>query len=301
MSMLVAKEKLIFDPADPDQTDSVGAYVRAEDGTLITHTTDNAKERLDVSAGTEFYEDTAHVSGDKGNFILAVRHDDDATPLVDTDGDYTPLITDEFGRLKVSAQVEVASDNVYAEDSPHTSGDLGTFNLLVRQDALASSTSTDGDYGAFKSDSRGALWTVPVGTVADDAVDNENPVKVGSKAVQGPLAAVSASGDRADAISDLYRRIYVNNGANIAIKASAQAVTDTAAALITSPLGGRRHYMIQNLSNKEIFIGDAAVTTADGWRIAAGAAFGIELGPDVSIFAIANAAGPYPVRVLEVA
>lgn len=45
-----------------------------------------------------------------------------------------------------------------AEDAAHTSGDVGVFILGVRQDTLASSTSTDGDYQAIKSDSTGAVY-----------------------------------------------------------------------------------------------------------------------------------------------
>lgn len=43
-----------------------------------------------------------------------------------------------------------------AEDAAHASGDVGIFGLSVRQDTLASSTTTDGDYQAIKSDSLGA-------------------------------------------------------------------------------------------------------------------------------------------------
>lgn len=48
----------------------------------------------------------------------------------------------------------------FAEDSPHTSGDMGIQSLLVRQDTLASSTSADGDYGSFKSNNKGELYTI---------------------------------------------------------------------------------------------------------------------------------------------
>lgn len=45
-----------------------------------------------------------------------------------------------------------------AEDAAHSSGDVGVFMLAVRQDTLASSTTTDGDYGAIKGDSTGAIY-----------------------------------------------------------------------------------------------------------------------------------------------
>lgn len=48
-------------------------------------------------------EDAAHVSGDKGIPMLAIRQVSD-TPSSDADGDYTLLKIDEEGRLKVSAK-----------------------------------------------------------------------------------------------------------------------------------------------------------------------------------------------------
>lgn len=48
-------------------------------------------------------EDTAHVSGDKGVPILAIRASSDSV-TTDADGDYTNLKIDEEGRLKVSAK-----------------------------------------------------------------------------------------------------------------------------------------------------------------------------------------------------
>lgn len=51
-----------------------------------------------------------------------------------------------------------ASSGVYAEDSAATSGDNGVSVLAVRQDTIASSTSTDGDYGWVKQDSLGAQY-----------------------------------------------------------------------------------------------------------------------------------------------
>jgi len=45
-----------------------------------------------------------------------------------------------------------------AEDAPHSSGDVGVFFVAVRQDVLAPSTSTDGDYAAPKVNANGALY-----------------------------------------------------------------------------------------------------------------------------------------------
>lgn len=267
------------------------ATLTSADGDYSAFAVDDAGRILTTA---EKAEDSAHTSGDYGNFVLGVRNDANAA-LTSADGDYSPLATDSAGRLKV-----VFSDPTqYAEDSAHASGDMGQFTLLVRQDTLAASTSADGDYGAFKSNSRGALWAVPVGTAADDAADTENPVKVGSRAESGALTAVS-DGDRADLLSDDFRRVYVNSGANIAVAQAVVSVTTTATALPTTALTGRRKIYIQNLGNQEIFLGGSGVTTADGLRIAAGAVWEDEVGDDVGLFAI-KAAGSASVRVLELA
>lgn len=57
-----------------------------------------------------YLEDTAHVSGDKGMFILAIRSDSDIPTA--NDGDYTALKLDEVGRLKVSTQPASYVDGV---------------------------------------------------------------------------------------------------------------------------------------------------------------------------------------------
>jgi len=47
--MSLNKDQLIFDPAELADSDSVGAYLRSSDGTLLTHSTFGAVEALDVS------------------------------------------------------------------------------------------------------------------------------------------------------------------------------------------------------------------------------------------------------------
>lgn len=302
---VITKDKLIFDPTALSDSDNIGSFLRAgTDGDLISSTNIGGKEALDVNlvggADSGIYaEDSAHVSGDKGQFVLSVRHDAN-TSLVDTDGDYAPLQVDATGRLKVAAVVSVEpSDAEYAEDSASTDGETLVAIAAVRQDTLASSVSTDGDHGWMKLNSRGALWSVPVGTVADDAVDSENPVKVGSRALAGPLSAVS-SGDRADLISDLYRRAYVNTSANIAIKAEAASVTDTESVIATA-LGGRRTIMVSNRGNKAIYIGATGLLPADGFVVSAGATVSIDLGQNVDLYAIADTGITVPCRVLQLA
>lgn len=143
---MLGKEKLVFDTTNTEEGDNTGAYLRASDGTLITKTTDVAKQRLDISSGAEHYDGTAYTAGDKGSFALAVN----------PSGDYAPLRVNASGELLVDVQISSGADK--AEDSAHVSGDIGAYVLSVREDTLATSTSATGDYQSFKTDSLGALW-----------------------------------------------------------------------------------------------------------------------------------------------
>lgn len=116
--------KMFFDTANPDDGANVGAYVRASDGTLITKTTNGAKEALDVNiANTSdpasigiYAEDDAHVSGDNGQMVLGVRND--AGTLMAADGDYIPLSINSLGELRASASLSsaIADDAADAEN-----------------------------------------------------------------------------------------------------------------------------------------------------------------------------------------
>lgn len=109
-----------------------------------------------VSLDSEYAEDSAHVSGDIGSFSLGVRSDAEAA--LAADGDYHPFLFNSVGRLKVDAEISLVTGFEKAEDAAHVSGDIGGYVLSVRQDTLASSTSADGDYQSFKTDSLGRIW-----------------------------------------------------------------------------------------------------------------------------------------------
>jgi hypothetical protein len=65
--------------------------------------------------GTQYAEDTAHVGGDVGNQVLAVRRDADTT-LVGTDGDYAPLQVNSTGSLKVAITAGAGSGGTSIAD-----------------------------------------------------------------------------------------------------------------------------------------------------------------------------------------
>lgn len=273
--------------------------VKIGDGTDFLAINADGSINTNAIVDGSYSEDSVHVSGDKGLFALAVRNDGAATTLTSANGDYSPIAVDNKGRLLVTADLTVTSDYVYAEDTAAINGDLLAAVASVRQDVLSSSVSADGDYGTFKVNSRGALWTAAVGTAADDATDSENPVKIGSRALSGALAAVSASGSRADMVSDMYRRIMINDSPNISVNSRVLTVGAFEVAFPTaSP--GRRRIMVQNTSSKDIYVGPTGLTISTGLQIARGATLSLEIGQNVNLFAIASSAGN-DVRIFELA
>ena len=144
-------------------------------------------------------------------------------------------------------------------------------------------------------------WTV-TGNIADDAVDSGDPVKVGSRSEWGALAAISATNDRADLISDKYRRLYVNNGSNIAILQSQKNATSASAVLAPSTaLAGRRNIIVQNLSNHEVYIGSSSVATSDGLVLASRASISLDIGQDIPLYILGSTVTNQDIRVLELA
>lgn len=195
------KHKLVFDVTDADTiaaSDSIGAFIRSSDGTLITHTTEGAKEALDVSIANTSIAVTAtdldirdidaaqdNIAISDGTDTLSINADGSINAVVSaTDLDIRDLsaaqdsvqsnlfdgagnaITSSSGALDVniassdiSINVDLQNGAEFAEDAAHTSADIGNHVLAVRQDTLAASVSADGDYASFKVNDVGSLYT----------------------------------------------------------------------------------------------------------------------------------------------
>ena len=334
-----------------------------------------------VTAGSEYNEDDAHVSADNGTFVLSVRQDTLASST-SADGDYQAFKTDSIGALwtrvngevaindggnsiTVDGSVSITGDvNVTQGTSPWvvSATDLDIRDLDAAQDNVAISDGTDtlainGDGSINITDNGGSItvdgsvsitgdvnvtqgtspWVVSAtdldirdidaaqdniaisdgtdtlavnadgsintvsvvtGNVADDAADAGNPLKVGSRAVSTLPAAVAAN-DRADVISDLRRRLYVNDAPNIGSASAAVSVTTTSATLGT-PLAFRTRVFIQNLGNRDIFVGPSGVTIASGLRVSAGATLSLDVGDNVVLHAVADS-GTQNIRMFELA
>jgi len=85
---------------------------------------------------SEYAEDSAHVSGDIGQFVLGVRHEA-RTSMVDADGDYAGFLFNQFGDLKVwltgsyvISDTELPPAAVLSDDFANpTAPAVGAFNM----------------------------------------------------------------------------------------------------------------------------------------------------------------------------
>jgi len=264
------KDKLIFDSTDPSAGDQIATYLYASDGTAFDHTT--------------------------GSLHVDVQN------VVSVDDNGSSLTIDNAELVSMDATLTALSK---AEDSAHTTGDQGIQSLAVANHTEGALHSADGDYAPLQVDSSGRLRIIGdldiTSQVADDDADSGNPLKVGGSGVSGALTALSATGDRYDMLGDLYRRTYVNDSPNIAIKLTAPTVSTTEVEIAPTPQGGRRRIVVQNLSNKHIYIGPTGVLSTTGIRIAQGGTMELPWGEDIPLFAISTAGVASDVRVLEVA
>jgi len=106
--------------------------------TTIDSDTSDIKTAVEVLDDIVKTEDSAHVSGDAGVQVLAVRADADGA-LVSANGDYAPLQVDAEGKLKVTKAEDAKKTNVA---NVVTSSNVGvTDNTWVNQGALIDVTS----------------------------------------------------------------------------------------------------------------------------------------------------------------
>jgi len=127
----------------------------------------------DIDVTFDYARDSVAGGTDVGAFVLAIRNDVLAS-LVDTDGDYAPLQVDAQGALYVTGDITVDNTFDFAEDSPHTTGDIGAFMLAVRNDVLGSLSDTDGDYSALQVAATGELYT----QMSSHAITNANALPI---------------------------------------------------------------------------------------------------------------------------
>lgn len=178
----------------------------------------------------------------------------------------------------------------------------------IRQDAAGSPVSADGDAHPLVFNDDGELKVAAdlTSSVADDAADSGNPIKVGGRGVStaSALGALSAANDRFDLLGDLYRRLFTNDSNNIGWKVEPHTIGATETEVAATPLGGRKEVIIQNTSTNSVWVGEVTgVTTSGATRgieIPKKSSMMFKFGEALNLFVISDGAGR-EINVLEAA
>lgn len=192
----------------------------------------------------------------------------------------------------------------FAEDSAHSSGDLGVMSLAVRNDA-GTALAADGDYIPFTTDSSGALRVAVAGTIvaniegdyAEDTAHADADRGLFVMSVRNDNQATtftSASGDYAPIATDKKGAVYTKSTLNGSNLQQIVTVGTSAVALPTTPLTDRVSMFIQMLSGGSLYLGSATVTNLGatrGLKLGDGGYVNLDVGPNNTIYGIANAAG----------
>lgn len=148
----------------------------------------------------------------------------DGTDFLAIAADGSIAVTDNGGSLTVDGTVAVSSvipgtgaTNLgKAEDSAHTSGDVGVLGLSVRRDANTTLVDTDGDYAPLQVDASGALKVnVTTGATniqyAEDSAHVSGDIGTAALVVRKDTIGTntSADGDYATLLQDANGRLYV--------------------------------------------------------------------------------------------
>lgn len=191
--------------SDAVAENSAGAARMTTARGLHVNLRDASGAEVAVGGGTQYDEDTPHVSGDKVTMAGVVRADT-AASLSGTDGDRTALITDASGLLwaRIGASIAlpvtdnsgsltvdgtVTVDSISTSVVPGTAAtnlgkaidtaagatDTGVAVLAVRDDTLTTLTPVDGDYVPLRVSSTGALHVTGGGGGTEYTVDTAAP------------------------------------------------------------------------------------------------------------------------------
>jgi hypothetical protein len=175
---------------------------------------DSAGAELAVGGGTQYDEDTAHVSGDKLTMAGAVRRDA-ATSGVSADGDRATMNVDANGLLwtVVGAALPAGTNNI---------GDVDVLTLP----ALATGSNTIGNIGTIATSITPGTAAANLGK-AEDAVHGSGDVGVMALAVQRNTAASGAAdGDYATLNVNSTGRLYVDASVTVALPAGTNNIGD---------------------------------------------------------------------------
>lgn len=308
--MAISKGKLIFDVLDTENTDNVGSYLRASDGTLVTHTDVGGKKSLDVNVANNVnvtFAPGAEIIITDGTDDLAINADGSinavvtatnldirdlafATDKVDVTGSTVALDSTTLAALENINAVVTATD-LDIRDLNHAQD-----NVAIAQGGNTMVVNADGSINANVD-----VSVVNGSDKAEDAAHVSADIGTYILSVREDTlsSSTSASGDYQSIKTDALGRTYSNEAAQSAVFAS-RAIATTATDIVVSDLANRTRILLQNTGGNTVFIGLSGVTTGSGIRLDRDASVELAVGPQVDLYAIASG-GSSTLRVAEFA
>lgn len=268
---MIGKNKLNFDATDVDTiaaSDSVGAYLRASDGTLLTHTDVGGKKALDVSIanGVNVEVDLSHVDdsvkiGDGTDFLE-----------VNADGSINAVVSATNLDIR---DLAFATDSVTAHQGGSWTVDIG--NTVTVQ-------ATDFDIRDLSA--------------ASDSVQSNLFDGAGTALTSSTVGAFQALDVNIVASEELTVNDAALANTAIATAANSLVAANTAQDVVASPLANRKYLYVMNNSNKQIFVGASGVSAATGFPLSPQAVMELRAGAAIDIEFVAATIGQ-EVRTLE--
>lgn len=213
------KDKLIFDTTDANtiaDSDSIGAFVRSSDGTLITHSTVGGKEALDVSIA------------DGVNVEVDLSHVDDSVAL----GDGTNLFTSTTVGADIGLDVNIINASISIDDGAGSitvdATDLDIRDLSAAQDSVASHL-FDGAGTALTSTLVGADQALDVNVVASEEL-TVNDAALANTAILASAASLAAANTADPVVSSALanrKYLFVRNNDNRVMYIGQDGVTSS--------------------------------------------------------------------------
>lgn len=298
--------KLVFDATDSDTrlaSSNVGAYIRASDGTLITHT----GGALDVNIATSDIAIDVDLDAATDS-VQAWAHDGTGNALTSTSGALDVNI--ENASIAVTATNLDIRDLAFATDKVDVSGSevsLSSTTLAALENITVSATDLDIRNLVFaddKVDVSGSEVSLSSTTLA--ALEN-----ITVSATDFDIRDLSHVNDSVK-IGDGTDFLGVNSDGSINVNSSQTALSSlsvvaetvgTSAAQIVDAgdeLASRKKLFMYNNGNRQMYIGPTGVTTSSGFPIPPGAILEIDAGAAMDVFAIADAANQN-MRTLQLA
>lgn len=277
--------------------------VNLSDGTDSLDINADGSINVVISGQSNVYaEDSAHTTGDDGNFSLAVRQDTKAS-TAGTDGDYAAFIQNASGELYVVDEAGNVLLGTIDADTSLLAGTVSGSELQVDIVApLPAGTNNIGDVDVL---------TMP-GIYVEDAASagGEDLMMIGGYRRDADTSPVSADGDYHGLIFNDLGELKVSSKLDQTCNASIVVTTVTVPAtaggidLVASALAGRQEMTIQNLGSQDIWVKNATGVTAgpagNGFLIPKDSSATYNWGDALDPFAITSS-GTSVVKVIECA